>query len=129
MILDTTFLIDLLDNDPITVRKSQELDARNNAVFTTTISVFELWQGVSDIKDKKKLEQINLLLDTLGLFVLDKESAKIGGKIHSELCSNGLTIQPEDSMIAGICLKHGKKIVTRNIKHFSRIGSLEIETY
>jgi predicted nucleic acid-binding protein len=129
MILDTTFLIDLLDNDPRAVKKSQELDARNNAIFTTTISVFELWQGVSDVKHTKKLEQINTLLDNLGLFVLDKESAKIGGKIHSELCSRGLTIQPEDSMIAGICLKHGKKILTRNIKHFSRIGSLEIETY
>lgn len=129
MIIDTTFLVDLLDNDPNAVKKSQELDAQNSALFTTAISVFELWQGVSDIKDKKKLEKINLLLDSFGLFSFDKESAKIAGKIHSELYIRGLPIQPEDSMIAGICLKHGKKVITRNVKHFSRISALEVETY
>ena len=129
MILDTTFLLDLLAADPGAVKKSQELDKQNEALFTTAISVFELWQGISDIKDKKKLEKIDILLDNLGLFPLDKESAKLGGKIHSELYSQGLPIQPEDSMIAGICLKHGKKVLTRNVKHFSRIVTLEIETY
>ena len=129
MILDTTFLLDLLAADPGAVKKSQELDKQNEALFTTAISVFELWQGISDIKDKKKLEKIDILLDNLGLFPLDKESAKLGGKIHSELYSQGLPIQPEDSMIAGICLKYGKKVLTRNVKHFSRIVTLEIETY
>ncbi len=129
MIPDTTFLIDLLENDHKAVKKSQQLDIQNIALFTTAVSVFELWQGVIDIKDKKKLEKIHTLLDSIGLFPLDKESAKIAGKIHSELYTQGLPIQPEDSMIAGICLKHGKKVLTRNVKHFSRIGVLEVETY
>jgi predicted nucleic acid-binding protein len=129
MILDTTYIIDLLDGQPDAVKKSEILDTQNEALFTTAISVFELWQGVSDIKDKKKLEKIHDLLDNLGLFSLDKESAKIGGKIHSELYAKGLPIQPEDSMIAGICIKHGQKIMTKNVKHFSRITTLEIETY
>ena len=129
MILDTSFLIDLLNNYQPATEKAQELDKKNTAIFTTAVSVFEIWQGICDIKNKEKLERINSLLDGIGFFHLDKESAKIGGKIHSELYIHGIPIQPEDSMIAGICLKHGQKILTRNTKHFSRVQALEIETY
>ena len=129
MILDTCFIIDLLNNQEDAVQKSEELDQQNISLFTTAVTVFEIWQGVSDIKNKEKLEKINTLLESIGLLNLDKESAKIGGKIHSELYDQGIPIQPEDSMIAGISLKHGKKILTRNTKHFSRIKRIEIEAY
>ena len=77
----------------------------------------------------QKLEKINNILAGIVLLDLDFESAKIGGKIHAELYSLGMPIQPEDSMIAGICLKNNKKILTRNVKHFSRIKNLQVETY
>lgn len=129
MILDTTFIIDLLNGDNNSVEKSKEIDDKNIPVFTTSVSVFEMWQGLEDIKSKEKLDKINILLTNIGLLNLDLESAKIGGKIHAELNNQGLQIQPEDSMIAGICIKNNKKIVTRNVKHFNRIKDLEIETY
>lgn len=129
MILDTTFIIDLLNNDESAVSKSGELDKENIPVFTTAVSVFEIWQGTADITDKNKLNRINLLLSSIGLLEFDLESAKIAGKIHSGLYDAGTPIQPEDSMIAGICLKNNSKLITRNIKHFSRINGLKIETY
>ncbi|MBS3149379.1 PIN domain-containing protein [Candidatus Woesearchaeota archaeon] len=129
MILDTTFIIDLLNNDPSAVDKAKYLEKANLPVFTTAVTVFEIWQGTSDIKSKQKLDNINTLLESLGLLDLDLESAKIGGKLHSELYAQGNPIQPEDSMIAGICIKNNKKLLTRNIKHFSKIKKLQIETY
>ncbi len=129
MILDTTFIIDLLNGDQGAINKSKEIDDKNIPVFTTSVSVFEIWQGLDDIKNKDKLEKINVLLTNIGLLSLDMESAKIGGKIHAELNNSGLSIQPEDSMIAGICIKNNKKVITRNVKHFSRIKNLEVETY
>lgn len=129
MILDTCFIIDLLNNNPDALKKSQEIDKQHIPVATTAVSVFEIWQGVADINDNKKLGRINDLLESFGLFPLDQESAKIAGKIHSKLYTKGASIQPEDSMIAGICLKNNMKILTRNIKHFSRVDNLELETY
>lgn len=129
MILDTCFVVDLLNNDTAAVKKAQELDRLHMPLFTTAITVFEIWQGVSDIKDKNKLEKINTLLESIGLLQLDQESAKIGGVVHSGLYRQGVPIQPEDSMIAGIALTHGKKILTRNIKHFSRIKNVVVERY
>ena len=127
MIVDTTFLIDLIRNSPNAIKKAAELDLTGEQVFTTTISVFELWQGTIDFEDKGKIDRIHLLLDSLGLCVFDLESAKIAGRVHSQL--RGQPIDPEDSMIAGICIKSDQTLLTRNIKHFSRIKELKLETY
>ena len=129
MIADTTFLIDLLRNSPEALKKASGFDIIGESVFTTTISVFELWQGSLDLKDKKKIDRIHILLDALGMHSLDLESAKIAGKVHAELREKGLPIDPEDSMIAGICIKTDHALLTRNIKHFSRIKELKLETY
>lgn len=129
MIADTTFLIDLLKNRPEAVRKAVELDIKKESVFTTTITVFELWQGVLDLQSKEALDKIHILLDSLGLVSFDLESAKFGGLIHAKLRREGQSIDPEDSMIAGICLKTNQTLLTKNTKHFSRIRELKIESY
>ena len=129
MILDTCFIIDLLNNQEDAVRKAQELERKNIPLFTTSITVFEIWQGVADMNNKNKLARINILLEGLALLNLDCENAKIGVGIHSELYTQGKPIQPEDSMIAGICLKERQKLLTKNKKHFGRIKGLELEIY
>lgn len=129
MIADTCFIIDLLRNDSGAKLKAEELDKKQSSLFITAVSVFELWQGIDDIKNKEKLEKINILLESMGLLNLDKESAKIGGRFHGELYATGEAIDPQDSMIAGIALKYGKKILTRNVKHFSKIKKIELENY
>ena len=129
MIVDTTFLIDLLKNLPNAVKKASEIDIKKEGVSATTISVFELWQGVIDLQNKNKLDKIHTLLDSIGLNVFDLESAKIAGRIHAQLRAEGLTIDPEDSMIAGICIHNGQSLLTKNTKHFERIPELKLETY
>ncbi|MBI4163695.1 MAG: PIN domain-containing protein [Candidatus Aenigmarchaeota archaeon] len=129
MIVDTTFLIGLLRNSPDAVRKASEIDVKKEPVFATTISVFELWQGVIDLQNKNKLDKIHILLDSIGLLTFDLESAKIAGRIHAQLRAEGLTIDPEDSMIAGICIKSDQAILTKNTKHFERIPELKLESY
>lgn len=62
MIVDTTFLIDLLRNSPKAVRKASELDLKEKAIYTTTITVFELWQGVLDLKNKEKIDKIHFFV-------------------------------------------------------------------
>ena len=41
---------------------------------------------------------------------------------------NGLEIDTEDSMIAGIAIKNNKNILTRD-RHFKRIEELKVEEY
>lgn len=129
MILDTTAIIDLLRDDLDLVEKIKMLNKERTSLFFTSVSVFEIWQGSEDIKDKDKLEKIHVLLDSLGSHDLDIPSSKVAGSIHAELRKKGQIIDSEDSMIAGIAESNGEVILTRNVKHFSRIQGIRIETY
>ncbi len=129
MILDTSFIIDLLRGNKSAVNKVTDLENSSKPVLATTISVFEIWQGIADFKNEDKKQRILDMISSFGLLVLDFESAKEGGEIHSKLEKKGVPIEPEDSMIAGIAKVHNETLLTKNIKHFSRIDGLRIETY
>jgi len=129
MIMDTTALIDLLRSHQDIIIKLKELQQKNTPLFLTSISVFELWQGISDVHNEKKSQQLHNLLESLGVFVFDIPAAKAAGTIHAGLKEEGQTIDSEDSMIAGIAKVHHETILTRNVKHFGRISDLQIEAY
>ncbi len=129
MILDTSFIIDLLKNKSAALSKAQALEKTSTPLRTTTISVFELWQGLEDMQNKEKKDRIERFLSSIGLLSFDLASAKIAGTIFSGLERKGETIEAEDCMIAGITLVHGDAILTRNNKHFERIKGIKVETY
>jgi tRNA(fMet)-specific endonuclease VapC len=127
MILDTTFLIDLFRKNKNAVMKAEELDKSNEPIFTTPITIFELWQG-SDVKQKDKKNELESSVEKFPLLYFDKGSAKQGGKISLELEEQGLIIDPEDCMIAGIA-RHTSQNVLTNDNHFLRIKGIKVETY
>ena len=129
MILDTSFIIDLFRNDKSAIEKANELIRKSIPLATTTVNIFELWQGTYDIKNKEVKDKILTFLSSIGLFVLDLPSAQEGGTIYSELRNKGGVIDPEDCMIAGIAKTNNKTLLTKNIKHFDRIRDLKIEIY
>lgn len=129
MILDTSFIIDLLKGSRSAVDKATELENSGKPMLATTISVFEIWQGADDIKNEGKKRRILDMMSSFGMLVLDFDSATEGGEIHGKLAKKGILIEPEDSMIAGIAKAHGETLLTKNTKHFSRIEGLRIETY
>ncbi len=130
MILDTSFMIDLLRGKKSAVSKIKELEANSIATGITTPSIFELFVGISvtrrPVAEKNKIMDI---LKSWGIFALDADSAGIAGKIHGELIKNGEIIDPEDSMIAGIAIHNNEPLLTKNVKHFQRIPGLKIEEY
>lgn len=73
--------------------------------------------------------QANKLIEQLKQYSLDPSSAKNAGHIARELDKEGLMIESEDCMIAGISRQHKEVLLTRNTKHFSRIPGLQIEAY
>ena len=129
MILDTNVIIDLLRGERNIINKIRDLEKKNITILLTSISVFEIWQGLNDMVDLKKLEKIQFLLDSICTFYFDTSTAKEAGHIYALLRRNGQIIDPEDSMIAGIAKFHREPILTKNTKHFERINGLKIETY
>lgn len=129
MILDTSVIIDLIRGYAPVDEKIMELDTKNTPLSTTTISIFEIWQGTRDMEDKERIEKINKLLESINVFNFDLEAAKEAGIIHALLEKKGKGIEPEDSMIAGIAKINNETILTRDTKHFNRIEGIKVETY
>ena len=130
MIADTSFLIDIMKYDKDAIKKAEEIEKKGNTIAVTSISIFELFIGVSlSIKQDQERNKINRILNGLSIISFDEDSAREAGKIYAQKRKNGSLIEPEDSMIAGICSRRNEILITRNIKHFSDIEGLRVESY
>ena len=132
ILLDTTFLIDLLRKKKNAISKAIELTTRDK-LSTTYINIYELLIGVYSIKDtdkEKKLQDVEKLMEKLEVFTLEKESTINSAKIGGDLILKGQVIGDTDNMIIGIALTNGiTTIVTRDMKHYKKIKEIKVETY
>ncbi len=130
MILDTTFIIDLLRGEEKIEDWIDKFDSGDEIPVLNPITAMELLEGahLSDRTDEE-LEKIKSLLEGLTLEDFDVEDGKLSGKINASLTEEGKTIDLEDVMIAAIALNSEQTILTRNSEHFERIEETEVETY
>ena len=132
ILLDTTFLIDLLREKKNAISKAIELTTRDK-LSTTYINIYELLIGVYSIKDtdkEKKLQDVEKLMEKLEVFTLEKESTINSAKIGGDLILKGQVIGDTDNMIIGIALTNGiTTIITRDVEHYKKIKEIKVETY
>ena len=130
MIADTCFIIDIMRNNPEAIAKAQEIEKNNTPLLVTAPTVFELNVGLSlSSKPLEEKEKIQEVLDSLPFIPLDYTASIEAGRIYGDKMKQGETIDPQDAMIAGIARSVGEKILTRNIKHFSGIEKVSIDSY
>lgn len=129
--LDSSLIVDFLRN------KNEAVDIitnlRNEDVVTTIINVYELESGIWVMKNANyvmRLNNLNTFLSGMGILQLNANSISRSAEIFGELSKGGKIIEDLDILIAGICLANNcNAIITKNIKHFSRIKGLKVETY
>lgn len=127
--LDTDILVGLLRNDKDSIKKISEL-AGSEIITTTPINATELFKGA--YRSKYSAENVDLiqnLLDNIEILTYDLNSSKLAGQIIEKLRLEGNPIGDIDCIIAGIVKAHNEKLITRNIKHFSRIPELIVEKW
>lgn len=130
MILDTSFLVALLQGKDTSVqRKSEELDNEFSVKAVSSVTVMEIWRGVlrssSSQQERKRVEE---LLESLLIYTFSKEDAMKAAEIEQMLLQEGKIIDLEDIMIAATALVRNQPILTKNIKHFKRVHGLSVET-
>jgi predicted nucleic acid-binding protein len=130
LLADTSFLIDLMVGDKAAVEKAMEIEAKGTPLIVSAPTVFELYVGISlSRKAEEGKARVLVVLESLPFLPLDVESSKAGGRIYGEKKRMGLTVDPEDAMVAGIARVHGEKVLTRNLKHFQGIEGVNVESY
>jgi tRNA(fMet)-specific endonuclease VapC len=90
---------------------------------TTVVTRFELLAGARTARQEKALRQ---LLETLPTLSLDPAGADRAAQVRQVLELRGESIGMGDSLIAGIVLQNGGTLMTRNLRHFSRVEGLHL---
>lgn len=130
MLLDTCFLVDLLRDAGAAKKKAEELDDEISVKAVSCITALELWRGaLRCTKKEEEMKKIDELLHTVLQYPLGEQEAKKAAEIEVDLLQKGEIIDWEDILIAATALVHNKPLLTRNIKHFSKIQGLQIEKY
>ncbi|MAE12968.1 VapC toxin family PIN domain ribonuclease [Candidatus Woesearchaeota archaeon] len=129
MIIDTSFLIDLLKGkDQKVLKKAEELDRKLIMKGVSSVSVMELWRGaLRSLSQDKERAKVDALLRSVIVFSFTEESGKKAAEIETELLKEGKMIDLEDIMIAATALTKNQSVLTKNRKHFERVHELELE--
>ncbi len=128
MIADTTFVIDLSESDAGAVAKLRELRERDEPLATTVITQYEMWRGSGKLSENEH-SVLNDLIKKSMTVSLEPENAIAAGIINYELRKKGIYIGSRDCLIAGITIAGNDVLLTRNVKDFSKVDGLKIETY
>jgi predicted nucleic acid-binding protein len=97
---------------------------------TTVVNVFEVLIGAYREKtDQDTKGKIRNFFDGVDVISLDKEIADEAAKIQALLMDTGELLEARDVLIGAVALRYNATIVTRNIRHFSRIKKLDIEEW
>ena len=129
MILDSTFLIDVLRGDASVSELIEEIDA-SGTPFVSAVTVMELHEGVhlADATDAER-SRVSELLAGINELPFDRACATRAGEISAGLVSAGAPIDETDVMIAATALLSDRPVLTRNVDHFDRIDGLDVVTY
>jgi predicted nucleic acid-binding protein len=129
VILDTTFLIDVLNGDPEAEQRRIELDERGDA-SVSAVSVFELAEGahLSD-RTEEELQTIVEFLSRLRIVPVDGEVALLAGELSAELIGRGERVEVEDVFVGASALHTGTAVLTRTVDDFERIPGVTVESY
>lgn len=127
-VIDTTFLIDLLEGKKEALVLSKKLEGN---VCTTQINLYELIRGIFlKYTSYDRYLQVLPFFDLIPVLPLDDHGIIKASAISAQLMQLGKEISDTDCLIAGIALSNNvDTIITRNVKHFRRIKGLKVETY
>ena len=130
MILDTSFIIDLMDGDEPALARKRKIEENKESYRVAAPTIFELWSGIfsSSMPDKEK-SKVFTALSEINTIQIGRTSAEKAGEIHGSLVKKGQPIDSIDCMIASVALLENEILLTRNTKHFTRISGLKVEGY
>lgn len=126
MLLDSTFLIDLLDRSDAAESKLRDLIATETPVSISPLSVYEAGLGLQQ-GERERFEEILTSMIVLPLGLAESRRAL---SIQRTLYDRGEPIGAVDALIAATAAESADpRVLTRNVSEFSRVVGIDIISY
>ena len=125
-LLDTNAVIALFNHNKALKAKLKACEPAD--VCISSLVAHELYYGA--YKSQRREHNV-AKVDSLPFEVLefDKEDACKAGEVRATLALAGSPIEPYDVLIAGQALARNLTLISHNVKEFSRIAELSLESW
>ncbi len=123
-VLDTTFVIDHLRNDPAAIRRSAAIFDVGDEVFVNEIVVCEAWAGARGATDP----DLEALLQVIEFVQPAPVHARAAGRWRADARRRGWTLGLADALIAACADSLDAAVLTRNARDFA-LTPVRVETY
>ena len=128
-LLDTDICIYIHKGQPEQVR-TRFLNLRPNEAAMSIISYSELLAGaLNSQKPEANLRRLQMFTERVPILPWDTEAALCYARIKTDLRRKGTPIGPYDAQIAGHALALGVTLVSNNLREFSRVDGLKLESW
>jgi len=77
----------------------------------------------------ENLAKVRQFLSQFASLPFDDDAAETYGRIRADLTGRGVTIGPNDLLIAAIAQTNDTTLITHNVDEFSRVAGLKIEDW
>lgn len=126
MLLDSTFLIDLLDRRDAAANRLEELVETDTPISVSPLSVYEVGLGLQE----SEREEFDEILASVVVLPFGLGESYRALSIQRTLSDRGEPIGDVDSLIAATAAESADpRVLTRNVDEFERVEGIDIETY
>jgi predicted nucleic acid-binding protein len=124
LMLDSTFVIDLLDGVPAAERRHRSIYEAGDEPFVNEVVVCEVRAGLK----KGHVPNLAGILEPVEFIQPGPESAMLAGEWRRDAHERGYQLSLPDALIASAADAIDAAVLTRNIKDFA-LTPVRIETY
>lgn len=109
-------------------KRVEEIDIEERMLSAITLS--ELQTMIAKAREPEtKAAKVGLVLAYFNVVDFGEAAAAHAGSIRAHLESKGLMIGPLDTLIAAHARSLSAAVITNNVKEFSRVPGLRVETW
>ena len=129
-LFDTDAISELLRPPPAAKYVQWLMNVPREEQFTSSVVIGELYKGAYR-SEAQKHHLINIeqrVLPAVTVLPYDMATAKVFGQIRARLEEAGTILPDADIQVAATAIYHDLELVTGNLRHFSRIDKLKVNT-
>ncbi|HEU0079079.1 MAG TPA: PIN domain-containing protein [Longimicrobiaceae bacterium] len=111
----------------------RQFAGRDDDFFLSVVTASELLHGVHRATDPamkaRRSAFVEAVIQRFPILEIDLPTARTHARLTADLAAIGRPIGPNDIWLAATAIAHGLSLVTINVREFSRVAGLNVESW